>query len=392
MEKLKFEFSVTLRKNILLAIAALSLITIISFFHTPVRFWVNLLINNFYFTSLALSGMFFLALQFLTNTSWMRSYQVIPLAMSSYLPVAFIFTILGLFGTHTLYEWSHTEFVMNDPILVKKIAYLNTPFFVTRIIMYFLLWLAFSYVLQKLISKWKGSNKRILSSRLAAVSAFTMITFALSFSFYSYDSLMSLEPHWFSTIYSVYTFSSLFLGGIAFITLSLIVLRNMGYLKEYVTRNHFHDLGKWLFGMSVFWAYIWFCQYMLIWYSNIPEETSYYVLREHGNWNWLFWSNFVISFLFPFFILLTRESKRNLINLSVVAVIVLIGRWIDLFTLVAPKVYEHSHTEAIIGPYEILSALLFALIFVYFFLRNLSANDLVIKEDPYLEEGRHLEQ
>lgn len=392
MDNIQFNFDTKFRRNILIAIAVLSIVSIISFFHTPVRFWVNILINNFYFTSMALSGLFFLALQFLTNSSWMRTYQTLPLAMSSYLPIAFILSLFGLFGIHTLYEWSHTDFVMNDPILVKKIAYLNTPFFVTRIIMYFSLWLAFSYVIKKLIAKWRGSNKRLLSSQLATVSAFTMITFALSFSFYSYDSLMSLEPHWFSTIYSVYTFTSLFLGGIAFITLSLIILRQMGYMKNYVTLDHFHDLGKWLFGMSVFWAYIWFCQYLLIWYSNIPEETQYYVLREHGNWTWLFWSNFIISFLFPFFILLTRGSKRNLINLAITSLIVLIGRWVDLFTLVAPKVYEHSHTAAIIGPYEILSAFLFALVFIYFFLKNLSSNRLVLRDDPFFEEGQHLEQ
>lgn len=392
MERLKFEFNDTFKNKMIAAILILCLVMIASFFHTPVRFWVNLLINNVYFTSMALSGMFFLALQFLTNSSWMRSYQSIPLAMSSYLPYAFVFTLIGLFGIHTLYEWSHTEFVLKDPLLVKKMAYLNTPFFVSRVIMYFSFWLAFTYVLKKLIGNWKNANKKILSSQLATVSAVTMVIFALSFSFYSYDLLMSLEPHWFSTIYSVYTFSSLFLGGIAFITLSLIVLRQMGYMKEYVTVNHFHDLGKWLFGMSVFWAYIWFCQYLLIWYSNIPEETQYYVLREHGNWTWLFWSNFVISFLFPFFILLTRESKRNLINLSIVSIIVLIGRWVDLYTLVAPKVYEHSHTSAIIGPYEILSAFLFALIFVFIFLKNLSSKSLVIKDDPYFEEGSHLEQ
>lgn len=392
MERLKFEFNDTFKNKMIAAILILCLVMIASFFHTPVRFWVNLLINNVYFTSMALSGMFFLALQFLTNSSWMRSYQSIPLAMSSYLPYAFVFTLIGLFGIHTLYEWSHTEFVLKDPLLVKKMAYLNTPFFVSRVIMYFSFWLAFTYVLKKLIGNWKNANKKTLSSQLATVSAVTMVIFALSFSFYSYDLLMSLEPHWFSTIYSVYTFSSLFLGGIAFITLSLIVLRQMGYMKEYVTVNHFHDLGKWLFGMSVFWAYIWFCQYLLIWYSNIPEETQYYVLREHGNWTWLFWSNFVISFLFPFFILLTRESKRNLINLSIVSIIVLIGRWVDLYTLVAPKVYEHSHTSAIIGPYEILSAFLFALIFVFIFLKNLSSKSLVIKDDPYFEEGSHLEQ
>lgn len=392
MQKQKFEIHPLLKKYLIGAILVTLIITAISGFHTPVRFWVNILINNFYFTGMALSGLFFLALQNITNSSWMRSYQRLPEAMMGFLPVGLVLVLFGLFGSHTLYEWTHTELVKNDPILIKKVAYLNMPFFVTRIISYFIIWLSFAFVIKKLIAKFSGHNHEAVTKQLAAVSAITMILFALSFSFFSYDLLMSIEPHWFSTIYSVYTFTGMFVGGIAFITLALVVLRAMGYLKDYVTDNHFHDLGKWLFGMSTFWAYIWFCQYMLIWYSNIPEETQYYIIRDHGNWRWLFWSNFTISFGVPFFLLLKREAKRNLIFLSITSVVILVGRWIDLYTLVAPKIYEHNHVLAIIGPYEIISAILFACLFVLVFLYGLSSKSLVVVHDPYLEEGRHLEQ
>lgn len=392
MNKLNYEIHPVLKKYLLGALIVTLIITIISGFHTPVRFWVNLLINNFYFACMALSGLFFLALQNITNSSWMRSYQKIPEAMTAYLPVAFVLILLGLFGSHTLYEWTHTELVMKDPVLVKKVAYLNMPFFVTRIICYFIIWLAFTYVIRQLMAKINSFNRLEVARQLSTVSAITMVLFALSFSFFSYDLLMSIEPHWFSTIYSVYTFTGMFVGGIAFITLALIVLRLFGYLEEYVTINHFHDLGKWLFGMSTFWAYIWFCQYMLIWYSNIPEETQYYVLRDHGNWQWLFWSNFVISFGVPFFLLLKRDSKRNLVILAITSIVVLIGRWVDLYTLVAPKIYEHNGVLAIIGPYEIISAFLFASLFVLIFLKKLSSGSLIIKDDPYFDEGKHLQQ
>lgn len=392
MENLKVAIPSIVNKYLWGIVGVGALVTLFSYFHTPTRFWVNLVINNFYFTGMALSGLFFLSLQNLTKSSWMRSYQRIPEAMMGYLPVAFVFVLIGLFGSHTLYEWTHAELVKNDEILIKKVAYLNMPFFVTRILIYFAIWMSFSFLIKKLMNKFSKDNYREVTDQLSVVSAIAMVFFALTFSFFSYDLLMSIEPHWFSTIYSVYTFSGMFVGGIAFITLSLIILRQLGYLKDLVTENHFHDLGKWLFGMSTFWAYIWFCQYMLIWYSNIPEETQYYILRDHGNWKWLFWSNFVIAFLIPFFALLTRGAKRNLFNLAVVSIIILVSRWVDLYTLVAPKIYEHHHVDAIIGPYEIVSAFLFAAIFVIVFIKFLSSRSIIVKNDPYLNEGAHLEQ
>ena len=257
---------------------------------------------------------------------------------------------------------------------------------------YFTIWLSFSFVFKKIIDKFTKSNGSKIIDQLSVVSAISMVCFALTFSFFSYDLLMSIEPHWFSTIYSVYTFSGMFVGGIAFITLSLIILHRLGYLKDHVTIDHFHDLGKWMFGMSVFWAYIWFCQYMLIWYANIPEETQYYILRDQGNWQWIFWTNFAFSFLIPFFGLLTRGSKRNLVNLAIISCFILVSRWVDLYTLVAPKIYEHHKVEVIIGPYEIVSALLFAAVFVLVFLLILSKKSLIVENDPYLDEGSHLEQ
>ncbi len=264
MENLKVAIPSIVNKYLWGIVGVGVIVTLFSYFHTPTRFWVNLVINNFYFTGMALSGLFFLSLQNLTKSSWMRPYQRIPEAMMGYLPVAFVFVLLGLFGSHTLYEWTHAELVKNDEILIKKVAYLNMPFFVTRILIYFAIWMIFSFLIKKLMNKFSKDNYREVTDQLSVVSAIAMVFFALTFSFFSYDLLMSIEPHWFSTIYSVYTFSGMFVGGIAFITLALIILRQLGYLKDLVTENHFHDLGKWLFGMSTFWAYIWFCQYMLI--------------------------------------------------------------------------------------------------------------------------------
>jgi hypothetical protein len=312
--------------------------------------------------------------------------------MMSFLPLSLLLMLLGYFGLHTIYEWTHMAMVLKDPVLIKKVAYLNTPFFLVRLFIYFGIWIFLSKMISHLIGSWNASKYPEQVSRITKYSAISLIVFSLTFAFASYDWIMSIEPHWFSTIYSVYTFSGLFVGGIAFITLALIVLRLQGYLLDYVTNDHLHDLGKWMFGMSTFWAYIWFCQYMLIWYSNIPEETQYYILRSQGNWTWLFWSNFVICFGVPFVFLLPRESKRNPLILASVAVVILVGRWVDLYTLVAPKIYEHNAVEVIIGPYEIISAISYSALFVFVFLYYLSKKSLVVEADPYLEEGRHLHQ
>lgn len=392
MKMENFVINSNLKKYLIMTAVITGLVTAVSFFHTPARFWVNILINNFYFVSMALCGLFLLALQNLTNASWMRPYQRVPEAMMSFLPWGLGLMIFGFLGHHTLYEWTHAEVVAKDPLLIKKIAFLNIPFFLVRLVIYFIFWMTASTLIKKLVASWPEKGSQEHAGKLSRVSAVTMVFFAISFSFFSYDSIMSIEPHWFSTIFSVYTFIGLFVGGIAFITFALIILRLMGYLKDVVTLDHFHDLGKWLFGMSTFWAYIWFCQYLLIWYSNIPEETVYYILRDHGNWRWLFWTNFIVSFAVPFFGLLKRDSKRNLVILGIVSVVVLIGRWVDIYTLVAPKVYEHHGVEAIIGPYEIMSAFLFASVFVLIFLKSLQSRDLVVKNDPYLEEGIHLHQ
>lgn len=381
-----------LKKYLLIFIIFGVIVTTISFFHAPIRFWVNFLINNFYFICMSLSGLFFLALQNITNSSWMRTYQRVPEAMMSFLPISFIFMLLSYFGLHSVYEWTHHDLVMHDPILVKKILYLNTPFFYIRMSFFFLLWIGLAKLLSYFMDRWNKEKYLAQSQLMTKISATTMIAFSLSFAFASYDWIMSIEPHWFSTIFSVYTFAGLFVGGIAFITLALIVLRMQGYFTEYVTTDHLHDLGKWMFGMSTFWAYIWFCQYMLIWYSNIPEETQYYILRSQGNWTWLFWSNFAISFGFPFLVLMRRESKRNPITLAFAAIVILIGRWVDLYTLVAPKIYEHNHIEAIIGPYEIISAISYSAFFVLVFLYYLSKKKMIIDNDPYFDEGLHLHQ
>jgi hypothetical protein len=189
----------------------------------------------------------------------------------------------------------------------------------------FIIWIGLSKVFKsqslKMDSKQTGveaTNKNI------GFSALAIILFSITICIFSFDWLMSVEPHWFSTIFGVYVFAGTFVSGICFITLVIIQLKDWGYLKGVVNENHLHDLGKWMFGMSIFWAYIWISQYLLIWYANIPEETEYYVLRHH-HWNGQFFFNLFVNFFVPFFVLLTRAAKRNVTVLKTVAIILLLG-------------------------------------------------------------------
>jgi hypothetical protein len=363
-------------------------------FNRPEQAWVNFLVNSFYFVSLALSGTFFLALTGVTSASWMTPYKRVVESMTHFLPWCFLLLIGLYFGIHSLYEWSHADVMANDPILKLKAAYLNTPFFMLRAFGALCLWVLLSKLLISLSEREdKEGSSDSIRFKYSKNSAITLVVFAFSFSMVSFDWIMSLEPHWFSTIFGVYTFSGLFVAGISFITLSILILQKMGYFKGVVTEDHYHDLGKWIFAFSTFWAYIWISQYLLIWYSNLPEETPYFILRSQHTWDWIFWTNLVVNWVIPFFALMSRNSKRSGFILSRVCVLLLIGHWLDIYLMVAPKVYEHAGLKLFsVGVVEVLMALGFAGGFLLVFVAALKKKKLLPKNDPYFAEGVHLHQ
>ena len=204
---------------------------------------------------------------------------------------------------------------------------------------------------------------------------------------------MSLEPHWYSTVFGIYCFSSLFVIGLAFLSLAVISLQSYGHLEKYIGENQYHDLSKLLFGFTTFFAYIWFCQYLLIWYANISEEAEYYVLREHYGWNWLFWLSIIINWIIPFIVLLPRKIKRQTTVLLRVSLLVLVGQWLNIYILVAPKIYERMGVyNPQIGLPEVGLALGYAGFFGLVFFNELKKANLIPLQDPYLLEGVSLEQ
>jgi len=256
-----------------------------------------------------------------------------------------------------------------------------------------LLWNGMSIILKRFSERMDTPDGNKTAKGAVGFSAICLILFSLTLCIGAFDWMMSTEPHWFSTIYGVGVFSGTFVSGMAFITLAVIKLQDWGYLKGAVTDDHLHDLGKWMFGMSVFWAYIWVSQYILIWYANIPEETEYYVLRHH-EWNFVFFANLFINFFVPFFALMTRKAKRNRKVLTTVACILLVGHFVDIYLMVAPKVFEHHGITSIQGggALQLLQLIGGLGFFVFITGTALSKRKLLVNNDPTFDEGVHLHQ
>lgn len=396
VEVKNFEFNGGLKKVslglTLVGIAAF----IMSFSMNSTVGWVDFLVSSLFVVTISVSGLFMLALTGLIQASWLTPYKRIPEAMTTFLPIGFVMMLGTLGGMHTLYEWTHKELVANDPILSQKTVWLNEPRFIITLFVIFGIWISLSTILRRFSEKMDSEDKNSgieSANKAVRICAISMILFGLTISVASWDWIMSVEPHWFSTIFGIAVFSGAFVSGLAFITLLLTTLVGMGYFKGAVNDNHYHDLAKWMFGMSVFWAYMWISQYLLIWYANIPEETEYYVLRHH-NWGGIFWFNFILNFIIPIFGLMTRAAKRNVTVIKTIAAVILFGHFVDLYLMIAPKVFEHHNIHGVsgMGIVQILELVGVLAFFTFIVGTSLSKRKLVPTNDPTFNEGAHLHQ
>ncbi len=365
-----------------------------AFYFLPIKVWINILTANFMVLSIGLFGFFMLAVTNIVGAAFVAPYRKVLEAMAGTVPYLGLSMLVILLGSHSLYEWTHADVVMNDKILMEKASYLNLPFFSIRMVICIGLWSLMSFVLVRKFREQENFPERAerIQESLSGLSAAFMIIFALTYSMASFDWIMSLEPHWYSTIFGVFTFSGLVVSGLATLILVLIHLQHHGYLKN-MNLNHYHDLGKLLLGFTTFWAYIWFSQYLLIWYANIPEEGEYYVLREHFGWSWLFWINIVLNWVIPFLVLLPRWTKRSKTVLQRTCLIILLGQWLNLYVMIAPKVMEHHGVmDPTITWIELFIGLGYTGLFLFIFFKRLSQSSLVATNSPFLEEGLALEQ
>lgn len=295
---------------------------ILGFTINPTQAWGNVLLTAFNLASVGLGGLFLLAIQSITGARWSDPILKAHRAMPTLLPIAGILMLLLWFGAETLYPWARAG-AGADHVLHGRLAWLNKPFFFGRITFIFLLWVVLG---RHLVRRGKGA-------------ALFILVFGITFSLTSFDWIMSLEPLWYSTIFAIYNFSGLFLQGIALVTISAITLRRVGLLPE-ITKAQNHDLGKLLFAFSCFWAYIWLSQFLLVWYANIPEETSPLHLMLNSRWAPLFFLNLLLNFGLPFALLLQRSAKKHETLLLVTCFIILAGHWVDLYLSIMPPVLK----------------------------------------------------
>ncbi|MGE0772806.1 MAG: quinol:cytochrome C oxidoreductase [Cyclobacteriaceae bacterium] len=362
------------------------------------RVYTSLWHNNVFFTGLGLIGLFFVAIQYAASAGWSAPIKRIPLAMGTWIPIAGILTLVIWFAAKAdLFHWTHHnlyEGPEQDKILTGKSAYFFWPlhaggfplFYIARMVIFFGLWyLFFNWIKKEMLAEdIDGSTSHWFKAR--SLSAVFLVIFAVSSSIAAWDWVMSIDPHWFSTMMGWYVFASWWVSGLAMITFIVVSLKDAGYLKM-VNANHLHDLGKFVFAFSIFWTYIWFGQFLLIYYANIPEETVYFFTRmKNSPYSWVFYTNLILNFVLPFLLLMTRDAKRHMSLLKVVCPIVIIGHWFDFYNMVTPGVMQH---EGGVGFIEIGLALVFMAGFVYVALNALSKVPLVAKNHPMMGESLH---
>jgi hypothetical protein len=374
-------------KSICAAFMIVGLIAFIACLATDkARAWNAYLIGLFYFSSIALGGLFFTAIQHVTKAGWSVNIRRLTEAFTAFLPYGFVFALIFLVGAPNIYKWLDPKLVASDTLIAHKSHYLNMTFFAVRVVLFFGLWILFRKILVGLSVAQDTSKDENLTHKSLKYSIMFIPVFALSYSLFAVDTLMSLDPHWFSTIFGVYAFAGLFQSSLAMLALFMIYGMKKGLLKGWVDENHLHDVGKFVFAFTVFWAYIAFSQYMLIWYANLPEETIFYIPRSQGSWAYVSIGLLVFKFIVPFICLLPQGSKRKPELLAPICVLILIMQFVDLYWLVYPNFNEE---HVVFSFWEIFIFLGFAGAFFFATSKFLSQNKIVAIGDPRIHESMH---
>lgn len=361
------------------------------------RVYTSLWQNNVFFTGLGIIGLFFVAIQYAAQAGWSASVKRIPLAMGSWIPISGVLMLLLWFVVKSdVFHWTHHDLYVEgagfDEIISGKGGYFFWPlasggfplFFVLRMVVFFGLWYLFFVWIKKemLAEDINGGTAHWTKAR--SLSAIFLVIFAVSSSIAAWDWVMSIDTHWYSTMMGWYVFASWWVSGLAMITLIVISLKEIGYLKA-VNANHLHNLGLFVFAFSIFWTYIWFSQFLLIYYANIPEETVYFVTRiKNSPYSWIFYANIILNFVLPFLLFMTRDAKRHMSMLKVVCPIVVVGHWLDFYNMVTPGVMQN---DGGLGFLEIGLAMVFMAAFLFVTFNALSKAPLVAKNDPMMEEA-----
>ncbi len=315
---------------------------ILAFTINPVRASFNLIVVFAWITSIGVGSMFFIGIEYLTGAVWSVSFRRVAEILSYFVLILPFLAIPIIFNIHSLYHWSHIDAVQTDEILKKKSPYLNQTFFVIRFLITLILWFLFFYLFNSNSRKQDKTFDQKLTRRNTIVSAVFIPVFAITLTFFAIDWLMSLEPHWYSTIFGVYYFSGSFLAFLGAFTFTSIVLNENGYLIDGLGPDHYYSMGALIFAFTNFWAYIAFSQFMLIWYANLPEETFWFINRGVGSWLYLSIGLIFVKFIIPYILLLPQPAKMDPQRLKIASLWVLFAHYYDLFWIVMPTFSKSS--------------------------------------------------
>ncbi|WP_184544523.1 quinol:cytochrome C oxidoreductase [Mucilaginibacter sp. FT3.2] len=408
----QFEFTGKV-KTLSLAAIAIGVITIvIGFLMDGERTFANLLLMGYYFACVCMAGVFFCALQYVSQAGWSASLLRVPQAFGKVLPIAgiilLVIIVAGLSLTHNtdiegkqvvapyLYKlWAIKGVTVPgnanyNAIIAGKSGYLNETFYLIRMVGYLAAYSFFGWLLNKYSETEDELGTVFYYSKSFTVSAAFLVIFGFTTPLFSFDVIMSLEAHWFSTMFGWYNFAAMWVSCLSIITLTLIYLRQGGYMK-WVTQDHLHSLGQLMFGFSIFWTYVWFAQFLLVYYANIPEESVYFLRRWEPEFKPWFWLNIVINFLAPLLIIMSRDSKRSTTVLKATCIILICGHWLDYFVMIMPgTVGPQKEWYLEIGPIELGVFAGFAGLFVFLVMNALSRfKSTIPKNHPFLQESLH---
>lgn len=373
----------------------------------------NLLLMGYYFTCVCTAGVMFCAIQYAAQAGWSASVLRVPQAFMRILPIAaavlLLIVICGLFITHNkvledgkehvvpyLYAgWATHDLHIKDSgvfdnLIAGKSGYLNVPFFLTRMIVFLAGYSIFGYMLYKYSNNEDEIGGMKFYNKSFVMSCVFLVFFGFTVPVFAFDTMMSLEARWFSTMFGWYNLAALWISGLSAMTLVIIYLRKAGYLS-WITQDHMHNMGLFMFAFSIFWTYLWFAQYLLTWYANIPEEAAYFYRRMDPSFKPWVWLNIIINFAAPLLTLMSRDSKRYTAVLKTMCIILLIGHWLDYWQMIMPGTIgpkEHWYTEfSLIEPGVFIG---FAGLFTFCVLTALSKfKSLIPKKHPFLEESLH---
>ena len=366
---------------IVIGIAAL----LVAFAGDPQRAWANYLLNNVYFLSLAVGAMLFLSIQRVSHSGWSAGFIRVPEAMGAYIPVAAVLFLLLIPGAHSLYHWSHADVVSHDPLLAHKAPYLNLPFWVIRMVVFFGLWILMTWLIRRLSQKedqMGGSSFFKKGEHYAKIFIFIVI---ITFSFAMIDWIMSIDAHWYSTIFAIRNFVAAFHHAAIIITFIVLILNQRGYFP-FLTKFHVGDFSRYIFMLCIIWGYFWFAEFMLIWYANIPEETTYFITRVRGEgWRPFFFANLLINWFLPFVLLMPKTIGSNKLVVKIVIPILMVGQFIDLYV----QIFPGTLGDQVLGFQEVGMFIGFAGLFMLVVGYALSKANLYPVNHPYLDECKH---